>query len=45
MNNLGFLVEKINLFPKKEYYYESSLENLQSLNRFFLLFENSEQVI
>ena len=44
MNNLGFLVEKINLFPKKEYYYESSLENLQSLNRFFLLFENSEQV-
>ena len=43
-NNLGFLIEKINLFPKNEYYYESSLENLQSLNRFFLFFENIKQV-
>ena len=44
MNNIGFLIENRNSFPKKEFYYESSLEKLQSLNRFFLLFENIEEV-
>ena len=36
-NNLGFSIETLNSFPKKEYYYVSSLKNLQSINRFFLL--------
>ena len=26
MNNIGFLIENRNSFPKKEFYYESSLE-------------------
>ena len=43
-NNLGFSIETLNSFPKKEYYYVSSLKNLQSINRFFLFFENTEEI-
>ena len=43
-NNLGFSIETLNSFPKKEYYYVFSLKNLQSINRFFLFFENTEEI-
>ena len=40
----NFEIEDLISFPKNEYFYSKNFENLQKLNRFFLLFQDNSQI-
>ena len=42
--SIQFIIEDTITFPKNEYIYTSSLEELQKLNRYFLFFQNVQEV-
>ena len=42
--SIQFIIEDTISFPKNEYIYTSTLEELQKLNRYFLFFQNVQEV-
>jgi len=41
---INFEIEDLISFPKNEYFYSTNFENLQKLNRFFLLFQDNSKI-